>query len=99
MGNVQSLGENEEEIFDADLPIELMKSEGNTLKLSVKSDPSPLLVSYFELRTRVLPKVAEANLILKKQRTATFDGPVNTSDIVAGDNAMSMFDPQKGSVE
>lgn len=61
---MESLGEGEADICEVEVPVKLIKADSNTLKLTVKSSVCPLLVSYFELRTRVLPSVAETNVIL-----------------------------------
>jgi len=57
------------------------------------------MVSFFELKTSVLPEVAEASNYLKTMRTATFGGAVNLKEldenILDGENGQSMFDPNK----
>ena len=64
---VESLGEQEgTNICECEVPLARISPQENKLVLRVKSGPSPLLVSYFELRTRVRPEVAESHSVLKR---------------------------------
>lgn len=49
------------------------------------------------MHVKVLARVAEANKVLKRLRTATFDGPINeveSTEIMNGENGGSIFDPE-----
>ena len=90
------------ESYHVNVPIQLLKlrkEQENRLEVIVKSVQSPLMVSFFELKTSVLPEVAEASNQLKTMQTATFGGAMNLKEldenILDGENGQSMFDPNK----
>lgn len=76
-----SVDPNGEEVYVASLPKEAINTDEHEIKVVNTCQKNQLLLRSISLSVTVPSRVADSSRALKKLRTATIDGPVNTSEL------------------